>query len=300
MNDKWIAITGTSSGIGRASALRLARKGYSVLAGVRKQEDFDDLQAELQRSKDGKAEGRLLPLIVDVAKVDSVNAAVEAIKSHVGSAGLYSLINNAGIVVPGPVEFVSRADWQKQFDVNFFGPIQLSQGCLPLLRQAVQTYGRFVPRLLFVSSLGGRVAQPMAAPYTTSKFATSSLGDSLRLELYAQGIGVTVIEPGSIDTPIWGKGQTDTRKIFGPDHPARKLYNVGIEGLVDAAEKAKKLAISPDRAAKKLVSALERKSVPGRVLVGIDAKILARLRVMMPLKLFDWMLLKTYGLTGDK
>ncbi len=180
---------------------------------------------------------------------------------------------------------------------EFFGMIELTRAALPLLRQGVINHGVFVPRLLFVSSIGGRVSQPILAPYTTSKFATSALGDSLRLELRRQGIGVTVIEPDAISTEIWGKGDVSSEQ-FHPSHPARRLYGPEIDGLAKAAKRASARAIPADMAAKVIVRSILAKRPSARVLVGRDAKIAARLRNLLPLSWFDAILRKEFNISG--
>lgn len=227
MKSRWVLITGTSTGIGRATALRLAADGFSVIAAVRRQADADELSA-------AACTGELIPILMDVANADSIHCAFQQVQALVGDAGLYALINNAGVVVPGPVEHLTSADWRRQFDVNFFGAIELTRVMLPLLRLGVSTHGRGAPRILLVSSIGSRIAQPILSPYTSSKAAMSSLGESLRMELSRQGIGVTIIEPGAIATAIWGKGEVSASE-FGLDHPARALYGSEIDGLTKLA-----------------------------------------------------------------
>jgi NAD(P)-dependent dehydrogenase (short-subunit alcohol dehydrogenase family) len=169
-------------------------------------------------------------VLLDVTNQQQIEAVTDKARELSGGSGLRAVINNAGIVVAGPLEHVSAAEWKRQFDVNFFGMIELTRATLPLLRQGTAFHGPNVARLLFVSSIGGRVSQPMLTPYTSSKFATSTLGDGLRLELRGQGIGVTVIEPGAISTAIWGKGDSRAQEFY-PGHPARKLYDKEITGL---------------------------------------------------------------------
>ena len=132
------------------------------------------------------------------------------------------------------MEFVSLEGWRRQFDVNLFWRNGADPALLPLLRRGVATHGLHVPRVVIVSSIGGRIAQPVDAPYTCSKFAVSALGDCLRLELRRQGIGVTVLEPGAIATAIWGKGQSSSKE-FGPEHPAHRLYGPELDGLAKLA-----------------------------------------------------------------
>ncbi len=295
MPESWVLISGTSTGIGRACALLLASKGFNVIAGVRRDADASSLAAESGTGGAGK--GRLVPVVLDVTDQSSINAAAGRARELVGASGLRAVINNAGIVVPGPVEHVSAEDWRRQFDVNFFGMIELTRATLPLLRQGVAAHGLHVPRLMFVSSIGGRVSQPILAPYTTTKFATSALGDSLRLELRRQGIGVTVIEPGAIATEMWAKGDASAEE-FGPHHPARKLYDAEINGLAQAAKRTSGRAIPAAKAAADILRALTAARAPARVLVGADAKIMAFLRSWLPLSWFDAILLREFQIAG--
>ena len=295
MATRWALITGTSTGIGRAAALRLVRDGMSVLASVRKQADADGLLDEassLRRS--APVAGDLVPLLLEVTDREALQGATRLVEQRVGADGLWALINNAGIAVPGPVEFVSGADWRRQFEVNFFSIIALTQAMLPLLRRGAAVHGPGVPRLMIVSSIGGRVAQAINAPYTCSKFAASALGDSLRLELRRQGIGVTVVEPGAIVTAIWGKGEGSAGD-FGPDHPARKLYGPEMDGLIRLAARAAKSAIPAERAADAIARALYARRAPGRLLIGRDAKLFAFVQPWLPTRLLDAILLRAYG-----
>jgi len=157
------------------------------------------------------------------------------------------------------------------------------------------THGRGIPRLLFISSIGGRVAQPLMAPYTCSKFALTALGDSLRLELRRQGIGVSVIEPGAISTEIWAKGDA-TAEEFTPDHPARKLYEPELNGLLALARKTARNAIPVEPAAEQIVRAKLAPRAPARVLIGTDAKIMARLKSFLPTAIFDNILAREFGI----
>ncbi len=290
--ESWALISGASTGIGRATALNLAANGFYVIAGVRSSSAAERLASDAAKI----SAGRLETVTLDVTNQASINAAVARTAELSGSNGLRAVVNNAGIVVPGPVEHISAADWRRQFDVNFFGAIELTRATLPLLRQGVQTLGRGAPRLLLVSSIGGRIAQPMMAPYTSSKFALTALGDSLRLELRRQGIGVTVIEPGAIATDIWAKGDISAEE-FTPDHPARKLYEPELNGLLALARKTASNAMPVDRAAQELVNSIVAKRAPARVLVGTDAKVMARLKALLPTGVFDNILAKEFGIT---
>jgi short-subunit dehydrogenase len=137
----------------------------------------------------------------------------------------------------------------------------------------------------------------MVAPYTCSKWATTALGDSLRLELRRQGIGVSVIEPGAIATAIWGKGETSLAEI-GPDHPARKLYAAEIDGLSKALTQTAATAIPPEKAADAILHALTAPRAPAHVLVGLDAKIAALLKRWLPTTWFDFLLMRQFGIAN--
>jgi NAD(P)-dependent dehydrogenase (short-subunit alcohol dehydrogenase family) len=287
----WALISGASTGIGRAIALALLSKGFNVIAGVRSQASADRLHQESSANGSGHLETTLL----DVTDHSSIDTAIAHTDKLIGSDGLRVLINNAGIAVPGPLEYLTPADWRRQFDVNLFGAIDLTRATLPLLRRGVASQGRGVPRLLFISSIGGRIAQPMMAPYTCSKFALTALGDSLRLELRRQGIGVTVIEPGAVATDIWAKGDTSASE-FTPDHPARKLYEPEINGLIALAKKAASNATPVERAADDVVRTILASRAPARVLVGTDAKIMARMKSLLPTSVFDNILAREFGI----
>jgi NAD(P)-dependent dehydrogenase (short-subunit alcohol dehydrogenase family) len=296
---RFALVSGTSTGIGRATALSLAAEGVNVFAGIRRSSDGDALLAEASRlSANAPSEkGRLIPVTLDVARAVSIQGAVNRVREEIGSLGLWALVNNAGVAVSGPVEEVSSAEWRRQFDINFFGWIELIRSTLPLLRQGVCVHGIHVPRIVLVSSIGGRVAQPMLAPYTCSKWATTALGDSLRLELRRQGIGVSVIEPGAIATAIWRKGETSLAE-FGPDHSARQFYAAEIDGLRKTGNRVAAAAIPPERAAEAILRALTASRAPAHVLVGRDAKIAAFLKRWLPTSWFDIVLMWQFNIAN--
>jgi NAD(P)-dependent dehydrogenase (short-subunit alcohol dehydrogenase family) len=290
-------VTGTSTGIGKAAALGLASEGVNVIAGVRRAGDGEALVAEASRLSPrapGKI-GRIIPVILDVTSDGSIQDAFERIRQETRSDGLWALINNAGIAVGGPVEQLNPADWRRQFDTNFFGWIEVIRAALPLLRQGVRAFGIHIPRIVLVSSIAGRIAQPLLAPYTCSKWATTALGESLRLELRRQGIGVSVIEPGPVATAIWAKGEASLAN-FGPDHPARKLYGGEIDALAKAAPEAAATAIPAERAADAILRALTAPRSPARVLVGQDAKMAALLKRWLPTTWSEFLVMRRFGI----
>lgn len=292
---RWALVTGTSTGIGRALVLKLLQNGVSVFAGVRRDKDAADLTTAASDVLKGVASARLIPVALDVAEPAQMQAAIGQVAETVGADGLWALVNNAGIVVPGPVEYLSLDDWRRQFDVNFFGVAELTRLALPLLRRAVLAQGTFVPRIVIVSSIGGRVAQPILSPYTSSKWAVTALGDSLRLELHRQGIGVTVLEPGAVATAIWAKGD-HAAETFTADHPARPMYGPEIDGLTRLARQTAAGAIAPEKVAELVFKALTARRAPARLLAGRDAKLAAFMRKWLPLTWFDAILRKQFGI----
>lgn len=206
---KSILITGASTGIGEACALLLARNGWRVFAGVRRTADARRL---------AKASTNITSLILDVTKPAHITRALNSIRRVVGTRGLQALLNNAGIAVGGPLEFLPISELRRQMEVNFFGLAALTQACLPLLRA-----GR--GRVINVSSIGGRIVAPLLAPYSISKFALEAYSDGLRRELSPWGMAVVSIQAGSIDTPIWQKSLGVAQELRGKlPRQAEALY----------------------------------------------------------------------------
>src|SRR5215218_8281938 len=206
-----VVVTGASSGIGRATALLLDQKGYRVFAGIRKQADAKSLQEA--------GSDRLTPITIDVAKERSISAASRKVSRAVGKDGLVGLVNNAGVGGGGPVETMPIEDFRDTLEVNLVGQVAVTQAFMSQLRKAKGT-------IVFIASIGGRVASPFLSPYNTSKFAIEALGESLRQEVAPWDIDVVVIEPGSIDTPIWEKGAETIEEEMAKLSPdAKRLYS---------------------------------------------------------------------------
>jgi NAD(P)-dependent dehydrogenase (short-subunit alcohol dehydrogenase family) len=164
----FVVVTGTSTGIGAATALHLAEQGFHVFAGVRREGDGDALQAQ--------APELLTPLIIEVADEATISAAAATVADVVGESGLAGLVNNAGIGVPAPIEFQPMADFRRQLEVNLFGPVAMIQAFLPLIR-------RGGGRIVNVGSIGGMIVLPLNGAYSASKFGMRAISDALRLEL---------------------------------------------------------------------------------------------------------------------
>ena len=273
MEQQGVVITGASTGIGADCALTLERLGYRVFAGVRRPSDGNALKA--------LAGPRLTPLLLDVTDAASIAAASDSVKAAMGDTGLAGLVNNAGIGVGGPLEVVPLADLRRQFEVNVFGLVAVTQAFLPLLRQ-----GR--GRVINMGSIAGRAAMPFMGPYSASKFAVEALTDALRLELQAFGIHVSVIEPGAIATPIWGKSEQAVNAwghTWSPE--AKALYEQAVASVREAVAKVEARAQPPSLVTKAVVHALCSSCPKTRYLVGADARLRAVMVSWLPDRLQD-------------
>lgn len=275
-------ITGASTGIGRTSALHLDTLGFRVFAGVRKAADGEALRRD--------ASDRLTPLSIDVTDAASIEAAAKEVAGALGGEGLAGLVNNAGIVVSGPLEFVPMDEWRQQMEVNFFGLVAVTQAFLPLVRKAKG-------RIVNVSSIGGKVSTPFLSPYAASKHAVEGLSDSLRRELRSLGIFVSLIEPGAVATPIWEKGNAAAKERRAQlSEEANALYGAAMGKLQEAVGKVEKGAIPPEEVAKAIAHALTADRPKTRYLVGIEAKVQNALSILLPDRMMDGFLARFLGI----
>jgi NAD(P)-dependent dehydrogenase (short-subunit alcohol dehydrogenase family) len=267
-NTGTVVVTGASTGIGRATALRLARGGFTVLAGVRREEDGAALRA---------TDGRIEPVIVDVTDA----AQIAGLAARVGGAPLAGLVNNAGIAVAGPLEGLPIDEIRRQYEVNVFGLLAVTQALLEALRA-----GR--GRIVNVGSIGGRLNTPFVAPYSSSKAAVRSLSAALRRELRPWGIDVALIEPGALDTPIWRKGEDRADEVVAalPER-VRTLYARQLDALVAGVGKIAASAPPPDAAADAIEHALTARRPRTLYTVGRGARIQGALHSVLPARAFD-------------
>jgi len=263
-----VVITGASTGIGRATALRLARGGFDVLAGVRREEDGAALRGE---------DGRIEPVLVDVTDA----AQVAALAERVAGAPLAGLVNNAGIAVAGPLEGIPLDDVRRQYEVNVFGLLAVTQALLEPIRAG---HGRIVN----IGSIGGRINTPFVGPYSSSKAAVRSLSAALRRELRPWDIRVALVEPGALDTPIWRKGEEGAEETIGalPER-VRTLYARQLAALVAATRTIAAGASSPDDAAQAVEHALTASRPRTLYTVGRGARIQGALHSVLPARTFD-------------
>jgi NAD(P)-dependent dehydrogenase (short-subunit alcohol dehydrogenase family) len=277
-----VLITGSSSGIGRASALLLAREGFQVFAGVRKRADADSLSAQ--------ADGGLTPVMLDVTDSGSITAAAEDVTTRLDGHGLAGLANVAGIGMTAPVEYVTSADLHKVFEVNVFGQIAVIQAFMPLVRK-----GR--GRIINVSSAFAHVAIPFAGVLTASKSALGSLSDALRLELQPFGIHVCVIEPGSIRTSAMEKTFGDVEGIIRQLPPeGAQRYGDMLRTFTRAAYTREEHGSPPDVVAQTVLEALTARRPRIRYTVGENAKRFALLPRLLPDRVLDVLRTRMLGL----
>jgi NAD(P)-dependent dehydrogenase (short-subunit alcohol dehydrogenase family) len=276
-----VLVTGASTGIGRASALRLDAAGWRVFAGVRRDEDAAALRAA--------ASERLVPLMLDVTRSEQIASAAERIGREVGEAGLDGVVNNAGVAIPSPLETMPIADFRRQIEVNLIGQVAVTQAMLPLVRKAPG-------RIVFISSIGGRIAFPLTGAYHAAKWGVEAVGDVFRQELRPWGISVSVVEPGSIDTPIWERGEREA-DAMGASVPAREeLYGKAIASYRDVIRGLAERGIPPAKVAEVVEHALSARRPRTRYLVGLDAKVQARAKVLLPARVFDRIVARVMGI----
>jgi NAD(P)-dependent dehydrogenase (short-subunit alcohol dehydrogenase family) len=269
---KSVLITGASTGIGRTSALRLDQAGWRVFAGVREEEDAESLRAE------GSPE--LVPLMLDVTEAAQIAAAADQVAAVVGEAGLDGLVNNAGIAVPSPLETIPVDEFRQQIEVNLTGQVAVTQAFLPQIRRARG-------RIVFISSIGGLIAFPLTGAYHAAKFGIEAVGDVFRQELRPWKISVSIVEPGSIATPIWDRGERRADEI-GERTPEREaLYGKSIAAYRKVIRDTAERGIPPEKVAEAIEHALDAVRPKARYLVGRDAKLQAPLRHLIPTRLFD-------------
>lgn len=282
---KSVVITGASTGIGAACALHLDKLGLRVFAGVRRQADAEALKS--------KASSRLVAIALDVADGLSVSTAASAVAGAVGDAGLDGLVNNAGVVVTGPVEFLPLPELRRQLEINVVGQVAVTQAFLPLIRVA---RGRIVN----MGSIAGRLATPFSSAYGASKFALEALTDALRLELAPWGISVSIIEPGAVATPIWEKGMKNGAAMLAAAPPeALVLYAEALEAFKRTSEHAAKNAADPMDVARAVEHALTAAKPKTRYVVGRRARIGAAMALLVPDRMRDTMVAKAMRLPKD-
>jgi NAD(P)-dependent dehydrogenase (short-subunit alcohol dehydrogenase family) len=276
-----VLITGASGGVGTALTRALDEAGWRVFAGVRSP---DAAAAVEDLGGDVKA------VQLDLTDDDSIRRAAATVTSEVGGQGLAGLVNNAGIIVQGPLELVPVHALRRQFEVNVIGQIAVTQAFLPLLRRGTGT-------LVNMGAATGRVTVPMLGPISASKTALESLTDALRMELKHQGVGVTIIEPGAMETSIFDKAAASgAADGYAGSEATRRLYAGALEAV---SERMEGQSASPvDGVVTTVVKALSSGDADPRYVVGRDAGQLVMLR-HFPQGLRDRLLMNNMGLRRE-
>lgn len=266
-----ILVTGASTGMGAATARELADRGYHVLAGVRREIDGRDLESP-----------RIRPVILDITRPDQIREIAALIEAD--GRPLRAVVNNAGIAVNAPVEVLPMEEWRRQFDVNFFGHIEVTQAVLPAL---LRSRGRVV----MISSIGGRVAQPTYGAYSGSKFTLEAVSDSLRRELAASGVQVAIVEPGAVRTEMVGRGGVTLKKLSS-DMTAdqERRYGGLMHAILAQSEGFLRTGVDASDAAKTIATAATESRPKTRYTIGRDAALLVRLSRILPDRALDRLL----------
>lgn len=249
-----VLVTGASRGIGRAITIRLAGAGWDVIAGVRSQQDAAEVAAQNPR--------RISTVLLDITDPEQIAALDGSLDTR-----LDAVVNNAGTVVAGPLEALPVEAIRREFETNVVGHLAVTQAVLPRLRQSRG-------RIVFISSLNGRVSMPMVGAYCASKFALEAAADALRVELAPWQLPVSVVQPPQIDTDMWGTAEAlvaEAEAAMTPNH--RELYARHIAGLKKFVPRFHPLALPADDVAGVVEKALTAKKPKARYLVGLPARL---------------------------
>jgi NAD(P)-dependent dehydrogenase (short-subunit alcohol dehydrogenase family) len=272
-----VVVTGASTGIGEAIAKRLDSR-YRVYAGVRKDEDAERLRG---------SGANIEPVKIDVTDQASIDAAAAKVREEMGDQGVAGLVNNAGIAVSAPLEFMPVDALRHQLEVNTVGQHAVTTAFLPQIRPAKG-------RIVNITSIGGKIALPLAGAYAASKFAMEAISDSLRRELRPWGIEVIVVEPGGVVTPIWERGGETAKQILEDAAPeVQQLYGPLIESVRGQVAEIAKNGMPPSDIAEVVHEALTASRPKTRYMVGKDAKQRARAAAILPDRVFDRLVART-------
>ena len=272
-----VLVTGCSTGIGNATALFLAQKGYMVFAGVRSDADASALTS---------AHANITAVRLDVTVGNDIAATAARIRES--GVALAGIVNNAAIVVAGPLEYLPQDRLRTIFEVNVFGTLAVTQAMLPLLREAQG-------RVVFVSSVSGQIAPPYIGPYAMSKFALEAMADAMRMELSAFGVPVCVVQPGNVRTPIWKKGR-DARAAMMAAYPpiAIERYGKAIEGLVNVTQREERSGIPAEHVAQCIYRALTDARPKARYPLGVPPGWARKMAALLPERWRDRLILKNF------
>lgn len=288
---KSVLITGSSTGIGEACAIALHGKGIRVFAGVRRKEDGERLVE--------KTSAALIPLLLDVTDAQAIKAATQQIAETTGDGGLSGVVNNAGITIAFPLEFLPMDMLRKQFEVNVIGPAAVTQAVLPLIR-------RGQGRVVNVSSVSGLVAAPYIGAYAASKHALEAMSDSLRVELRNFNVPVSLVEPADVATPIWEKSRQAANDLRSEvldnvdsdvvSEEVREAYARDIAAMRQSTSKSEQHAIPVSRVVRAIEHALLARRPKTRYLVGGKTRAVKFFLRYLPDRLRDRIVMNSLGM----
>lgn len=268
-----VVVTGASSGIGLATAKRLATDGFHVLAGIRRDAD----RAKVRGSN-------IEPILLDIADAATIGGLVERIASDRERRPLRALVNNAGIAVNAPVEAAPLEDWRRQFEVGVIGQVAMIQALTPAL---LESRGRVVN----IGSVGGKISMAGFGPYSAAKFAMEAVNDSLRREMQPYGLVVVMITPGAISTRLSDDGIAGVDRLAAQLSPEQhRRHDRLVEAVKSLARSWARDGLRPEAAAAVVSRAVTAERPRLRYTVGTDAALLTRLVRLIPEGLMDGML----------
>jgi NAD(P)-dependent dehydrogenase (short-subunit alcohol dehydrogenase family) len=258
--DELIVVTGASTGMGAATARELARKGFHVLAGVRREADADALRAQ-----------GIEPCILDITVESDIASIADRVARDPQHRPLRALVNNAGIAINAPVETLPMAQWREQFEVNLFGHIAMTQALFPALLSSAGT-------VVNISSVGGKVVLPTYGAYAGSKFALEAVSDALRREVTGSGIKVVVVEPGAVKTEMAERGVA-TAEGLKANMTTGQLTRYGkvTDAIAAQALSFNATGVSAEHAATVIAKAVTASHPRTRYTIGRDAAVLVRI-----------------------
>ena len=269
-NREIAVITGASTGIGAATARELARRGFHVLAGVRRDCDADAIRGP-----------GIEPLTIDITNADHIHALATRVYEDPQGRAVRALVNNAGVQANVPIEAFAIDEWRKMFEVNLFGQIAVTQSLLPAL---IRSKGRVVN----ISSVGGKVAMAAYGPYAASKFALEAASDSLRRELAPFGVTVVVVEPGAVRTEMLGRAIATADELMSTMTPEQiQRYGGLVQAVNTQAVSSTKSGLPADAAATVIATAVTARKPRTRYTVGRDAALITRLARFLPDRTLD-------------
>jgi NAD(P)-dependent dehydrogenase (short-subunit alcohol dehydrogenase family) len=279
-------ITGASTGIGAATARELARRGFHVLAGVRRDRDADAIRGP-----------GIEPIIIDITNPDHIRALATRVHEDPQGRAVRALVNNAGMALNVPVEAFAIDEWRRLFEVNLFGHIAVTQTLLPAL---IRSKGRVVN----ISSVGGKIAMATYGPYAGTKFALEAVSDSLRREIAQFGVQVVVVEPGAVSTGLAGRAIATAHELVSTMTPEQcQRYGGLVQAITAQAASHTESGLPADAAAKVIAKAVTARKPRTRYTVGRDAALITLLSRILPDRILDRVLaaaLRPYFTKGSK